>query len=67
MNNQNVVNAEIVNGISKKGKKFKALKFTILTDVGLYQSGLVFPTPFEWSAIERALSPLNEIYSNDKQ
>ena len=66
MNNNNVVNAEIVNGISKNGKKFKALKFTIQTDVGLYQTGLVFPTPFEWAAIERALSPLNEIYSNEQ-
>lgn len=60
--NSNRVSACIIEGTNKNGKSYKALQFIIHTDVGDYKSGLIFPSPFEWVAIEKCISKVGEIY-----
>lgn len=61
----NNVNCNIITGINKKGNQYKAIQFTILTEGGLYKTGLIFPTSLEMSLIEKTLNNLNGIYTND--
>lgn len=64
MQQQDIVNAKIVNGVSKDGRPYKAVEFTIDTPNGVY-STRSFPTSLEVGIIEKTLSKMNSIYSEN--
>ena len=65
--NNNIVNAEIVQGVSQNtGKPYKFLTFSVLTSQGVYKTKPIFPTELEMSLIEKALNKFNNIYSEDE-
>lgn len=63
MNNDTII-CDIIKGTNKNGNSYEALQFSIVTEVGLYKTGLIFPSPLELSIIKKALSSrAKEIYS----
>ena len=65
MNNNDIVSAEVVHGISQtSGKPFKAVDIHIQTSVGVYTKR-IFPTPLEVDLIEKALNKFNSIFSEE--
>ena len=62
--NDNPIICDIIKGINKKGNPYEALQFSIVTEVGTWKTGLIFPSPLELSIIKKALSTrAKEIYS----
>ncbi len=66
MQQQNIVNAEIVNGTTKDGRPYKAVDFSITTPSGVYTSR-AFPTSLEIGIIEKTLNKMNSIYTDDNE
>lgn len=66
MQQSNIVNAEIVNGTTKDGRPYKAVEFSITTPSGVYTTR-AFPTSLEIGIIEKTLTKLNSIYTEDNE
>lgn len=66
MESNNILNAKIVNGISKTGQPYKAVEFSINTPTGVYTTRS-FPTSLEIGIIEKTLTKLNGIYSDNEE
>ena len=65
MNNNDIVSAEVVHGISQRtGQPFKAVDIHIMTSAGLYTKR-IFPTSLEVDMIEKALNKFNTIFSDE--
>ena len=65
--NNNIVNAEITQGISQTtGRPYKYLTFTIETSQGTYKTRPIYPTILEMALIEKALNKFNAIFSEDE-
>lgn len=64
MQQKDILSAEIVNGVSKDGRPYKAVDFHITTASGVYTSR-AFPTSLEVGIIEKALNNFNSVYSNN--
>lgn len=57
---------EIVKGQSKNsGNNYTAIQFTLPTQAGDFKSPLIFPTTLEMSIIEKALSPIGDLYQGN--
>lgn len=65
MSSDNIVNAKIVNGVSKTGANYKCVEFSIYTPNGVYTTR-AFPTPLEIGLIEKTLSKMGSIYSDNE-
>lgn len=57
------VKCEIIKGTNKNGQPYKALQFSIMTSQGEYKTGLIFPSNLEIALIEKAISPIQDIYA----
>lgn len=66
MQQQNIINAEIVNGTTKDGRPYKAVEFSIITPNGIYTTR-AFPTSLEIGIIEKTLTKLNSIYTENDE
>lgn len=64
MQEKDIVNAKIVNGVSKTGANYKCVEFSITTPNGVYTTR-AFPTPLEIGLLEKTLSKMGSIYSDN--
>ena len=64
MQGNDIVKAEIYNGVAKDGRPYKAIDFSIVTSTGIY-THRAFPTSLEVGIIEKTLSKVNSIYSDN--
>ena len=61
------VMAEIKQGISQKtGNPYKQLIFKVQTSQGVYETKPIYPTPLEFSLVEKAISPINGFYEDEE-
>lgn len=66
MQQKDLVKAEIVNGTTKDGRPYKAVEFSITTPNGVYTTRS-FPTSLEIGIIEKTLSKMNSVYSDNDE
>lgn len=63
---QDILRAEVVSGVTKSGKPYKAVQFFIMTSQGEYASPLCFPSSLEVNLIEKSINKFNSIYSDEE-
>lgn len=66
MQRNDIVKADIVNGTTKDGRPYKAVEFSIITSNGVYTTRS-FPTSLEIGIIEKTLSKMNSLYSDNDE
>lgn len=58
------ITCEIINGVSKSGREYSCLEFSIHTSKGNLRVRS-YPTEIELNVIKETLNPMSGIYSND--